>query len=146
MAIKKLRMFLAAATIGVFAYGSAYSFTSQLLIDGFEFFGPLNLTNSDVGTITALYTVPAGRVAVITDVYIALSSGAQGAHTTFITNELLETKAGPFRTTPEAAFSKNYTSGITWTEGRQIIASDTGGSGDVTVNLVGYLVCPGSCD
>ncbi len=142
----QIRMFLVATIFGLLPYSNAYAFTSQILIEGFEFFTPLNVVNSEVGAITGLYTVPEDRIAVITDIYITLSSSATGNHTTFITNGFLQTRAGPFHTAPENAFNVNYTSGIVFIEGEQIIAGDTGGSGDVTVNLVGYLVCRGSCE
>jgi hypothetical protein len=137
---------LAAFVIGVLASAQTQAFTSQLPVSGYRFLGPLNLVENEVGALDSLYTVPAGRIAVITDVYVTLSSGATGTHTTIISNSSLQTKAGPFKITATSPFSKGYTSGIVFIAGQQILVSDTGGTGDATINLVGYEVCAEPCN
>lgn len=136
---------MAVAFIAALAYTQAQAFTAQVPIAGYRFIDVVNIVNSDVGAITSVYTVPNGQIVVITDIYIALSSGATGNHTTYISDNFLNVRAGPFRTNPETSFSKNYTSGIILTAGQQIVVSDTGGTGDVTVNLVGFTVCAEPC-
>jgi len=145
MRLKKQISAMVALFIGVLACSQTQAFTSQLPVSGYRFLGPLNLVENEVGALEALYTVPANRVAVITDVYITLSSGATGNHTTIIANSSLKTKAGPFPVTESTPFSKAYTSGFVFVGGQQILVSDSGGTGDVTVNLVGYEVCAEPC-
>jgi hypothetical protein len=145
MSLRKQLIAVVTLAIGVMAWSQTQAFTSQLPVSGYRFLGPLNLISDEVGAIESLYTVPNNRIAVITDVYITLSTGATGAHTTYIVNSGLETKAGPFPVTAGAPFSKGYTSGIIFIGGQQIVASDTGGTGDVTINLVGYEVCAEPC-
>jgi hypothetical protein len=142
---KKNVVTVIALIAGIIASSQTHAFTSQLPVSGYRFLGPLNITNAEVGTVASVYTVPNGRIAVITDVYIALSPGADGTHTTTIANTALELKAGPFVSTSSEPFSKGYTSGIIFISGQQIVASDIGGTGDVTINLVGYEVCAEPC-
>jgi hypothetical protein len=146
--MKKLRIFslVFLGTITALIQTQIFAFTAQLPISGYEFSGPIRIFNSDVGALTSVYTVPNNRIAVITDVYIALAGSATGTHTTFLANNSLTPIAGPFTINGSSAFSINYTSGLVWIEDQQIVVSDTGGTGDVIVNLVGYLVCRGSCD
>lgn len=145
MRMKTLTGAILLAVMSALMQTQSYAFTSQLLISGYRFTDPLRINSQDVGDLTSVFTVPSNRIAVITDIYVALESGATGSHTTYISNESLQTVAGPFTVTSSSPFSKSYTSGLVWTEGRQIIVSDTGGSGDVIVNLVGYLVCREPC-
>lgn len=122
-----------------------YAFTAQLPISGYRFTEPLRIYNQDVGALTSVFTVPDNRIAVITDIYLTLEGAATGTHTTFLTNDSFQTIAGPFTVTASSPFSMNYTSGLIWIEGKQIVVSDTGGTGDVIVNLVGYMVCREPC-
>ena len=146
--MNKLRItsLLLLGAISATTYTRLHAFTAQMPVTGYEFSGPIRIFNSDVGPLTSVYSVPSNRIAVITDVYIALASGATGTHTSFLTSDSLQEIAGPFTINGAAPFSINYTSGLVWIEGQEIVVSDTGGNGDVIVNLVGYLVCRGSCD
>jgi hypothetical protein len=145
MNIKTSYSFIAGALLTIAAMTQANAFTAQVPISGYKFTGVVNVVNSNVGALTSVYTVPVGQFVVITDVYIALSSGASGNHTTYIADDALNSLAGPFPVTQAVPFSKSYTSGIALSAGQQIIVSDTGGTGDVTVNIVGYTVCAEPC-
>jgi hypothetical protein len=123
-----------------------HAFTAQLPISGYEFASYLHIHQGDVGSLDSVYTVPEGRLAVVTDIYVALDSGATGTHKTFVSNNLLQRSSGPFRVTGSAPFSRSYTSGIPFFPGEQIIVSDTGGTGNVVVTINGYLVCPEACE
>lgn len=123
-----------------------HAFTAQLPISGYEFTDVLQIYEADVGALETLFTVPEDRIAVVTDIYVALDSGASGAHTTFISDNGLTKFSGPFPVTAGSPFSKSYTSGIIFVSGESIVASDTGGTGNVTVNLVGYIACATPCD
>ncbi len=146
--MNKLRItsLLLLGAISATTYTQLNAFTAQMPVTGYEFSGPIRIFNSDVGALTSVYSVPSNRIAVITDVYIALASGATGTHTSFLTSDSLQEIAGPFTINASTPLSINYTSGLVWIEGQEIVVSDTGGSGDVIVNLVGYLVCRGLCD
>jgi len=141
----KCSKLLPAALAAVLIPTLAHSFTAQLPVAGYEFAGPLWLIHENVGSYETMYTVPAGHYAVVTDIYVALSSGATGAHTTYIAKTGLDKKVGPFPVNSSSAFSTGYTSGLVFLPGESIIASDSGGTGNVTVNLVGYLVCVAPC-
>lgn len=145
MNTKRITTSMVAALLAVLSYTQAHAFTAQLPITGYQFIDVVNIVNHEVGALTSVYTVPEGRIVVITDVYITLSSGASGNHTIYIADNSLNTRAGPFRINDSTSFSKSYTSGIILIAGQQIIISDTGGVGAVTVNLVGYTACAEPC-
>jgi hypothetical protein len=52
---------------------------------------------------------------------------------------------GPFRVSLNSPFTQSFTSGLVFTSGQNIVISSTGGSGDITVNMGGYLVCTDPC-
>lgn len=145
---KKLYLATACALslLGSVGQTPVHAFTAQLPISAYEFAGPIRIVNYEIGSLTSVYTVPSDRIAVITDIYITLADGASGTHKTYLTNNFLEDVGGPYIMSEDSPFVLNLTSGMTWTGGKQIVVSDTGGSGDVVVNLYGYLVCSGSCD
>lgn len=124
----------------------SHAFTAQLPISRYEFAGPITIYYENIEDRTAIYSVPSNRIAVITDVYVTFANGATGTHKTLLWNDDLQKVAGPFPTTMTSPFVMNYTTGLIWTEGQQILVSDEGGGGAVIVNLVGYLVCRGSCN
>jgi hypothetical protein len=136
----------ATALLLLLTQGQSHAFQAQLPVQGYTFVGVINVFSDDVGEITSVYTVPANRIAVITDIHVALSSGATGTHKTFLSNDVLQVKAGHFLTDPNKTFTHSYSSGIIYGPGQQIVVSDTGGTGDVTVNLIGYLVCGDVCE
>lgn len=133
------------SVIAVLTQTQGYAFTAQIPVSGYRFTEPLRIVNDEVGALTSVYTVPDNRIAVITDIYVTLAAAASGTHTTFVTSNTLQEIAGPFTVTSSSPFIMNYTSGLVWIEGQQIVISDTGGAGDVIVNLVGYLVCREPC-
>lgn len=145
MNVKKTPLSMAIALFVILSYTQAHAFTAQLPIEGYRFISNVNIVNENIGALTSVYTVPAGRYFVLTDVYITLNHDATGNHTTYIIDNTLVTKLGPVRTNETTIFSKDYTSGITFSEGKQVVVSDTGGTGKVTVNLVGYLACAEPC-
>lgn len=145
MNTKKVPLSMVIALFIMLSYTQAHAFTAQLPIEGYRFIGNVNIVNENIGALTSVYTVPAGRYFVLTDVYITLNQDATGNHTTRIADNTFVTKLGPVRINETTIFSKSYTSGITFSEGKQVVVSDIGGTGQITVNLVGYLACAEPC-
>jgi len=154
--LNRLRLVLVAGVLAALSGEVAHSFTAQLPIDGFDFFGPLRIVEVVGGGTTVVYDVPDDQIAVITDVFFTpVSDAATDPQRVSLRNNddapggILGPGlvAGPFFVDPQAGFSKALTSGLTFTEGREIVVSSSAPPAEpLMVNLVGYLVCRGSCD
>jgi hypothetical protein len=143
---KTARWFLTALLSA--ACSASFAFTAQLPVSGYTFVAPLNIYDFEIGALDLIYTVPDGQVAVITDVYITPTSNSDvTTHNVFLFKSPPGTTivGGPYRVSGDAPFSQSFTSGIIFTSGQSIGLSSTGGTGNVTVNLGGYLVCIDPC-
>lgn len=128
--------------------GASFAFTAQLPVSGYTFVAPLNIYDFEIGALQLVYTVPEGQIAVITDVYITPTTNSDSTtHNVFLAKAPPGTTivGGPFRVSTDAPFSQSFTSGLIFGSGQSIVVSSTGGTGDVTVNLGGYLVCVDPC-
>jgi hypothetical protein len=148
MLSKTARCFLAALLSA--AWSASFAFTVQLPVSGYTFVAPLNIYDFEVGDLDLVYTVPEGQIAVITDIYITPTTNSDSSTYSVFLFESdsppgTSIVGGPYRLSTEAPFSQSLTSGIVFTSGQSIGLSSTGGTGDVTVNLGGYLVCVDPC-
>jgi hypothetical protein len=154
--INRLRLAFIAGAFAALAGGVAHAFTAQLPIDRFEFAGPLRIIEVVGGGTTIVYEVPDDRIAVITDVFFTpVSDSATDPQRVSLRNNddapggILGPGlvAGPFFVDPQEGFNKALTSGVTFSEGRDIVVSSSAPPASaLMVNLVGYLVCRDSCD
>jgi hypothetical protein len=127
---------------------ASYGFTAQLPVAGYTFVGPLNIYDFEVGALDIVYTVPENQIAVITDIYITPTTNSDmSSYNVFVAKSPPGTTilGGPFRVSLNSPFTQSFTSGLVFTSGQNIVISSTGGSGDITVNLGGYLVCTDPC-
>jgi hypothetical protein len=153
MLCKKSRVLLTAALVSALTCSQALSFTAQNAIDGYEFQTILRVWTLALGdSTTEILDVPDDRVAVVTDIHLVLEGTTIATEDQYVylvndtyTGGITGIVAGPFIVKPGEAVSEHYTSGLTFTDERQIRIENVGDRA-VIVNLIGYLVCPGSCD